>query len=193
MSHSSLLALLPATQSPILVDLDFQQESLSVVLLVPYVSLHPMQTRSKSGISKRKAFSTSVTSSVVPITEPFSYKTASKVPEWQVALQDEINALEAQKTWTFVPLLVGKNLVGCKWVYMLKKNPNGSITKYKARLVAKGYSQEEGINYTETFCLVVKLTTVRLILAVAAQFNWSLKQLDVRNVFYMVIYFKKFI
>ncbi|KAM1784958.1 hypothetical protein ACFX12_037917 [Malus domestica] len=183
MSPSPLMAPISATQSPIPVDPDFQQESLSVVLPVPSVSFHPMQTRSKSGISKRKAFSASVTSSVVQLTEPSSYKTASKIPEWQVAMQDEIHALEAQQTWTLVPLPVGKNLVGCKWVYRLKKNPNGSIARYKARLVAKGYSQEEGIDYTETFSPVVKPTTVRLILALAAQFNWSLKQLDVRNAF----------
>ncbi|KAM2560095.1 hypothetical protein TB1_011327 [Malus domestica] len=119
-----------------------------------------MQTRSKSGIVKRKAYSATVPSSEISIVEPTTYKAATKIPEWQAAMQDEITALHLQQTWDLVPLPSGKNLVGCKWVYRLKKHPDRSISRYKARLVAKGYSQEEGIDYNETFSPVVKPTTV---------------------------------
>ncbi|KAI5353001.1 hypothetical protein L3X38_005893 [Prunus dulcis] len=171
-----------ATQSPLLVDPDFQPESLRVVLPLQPVNLHPMTTRSKNGISKRKAFSASTSIDLSTI-EPSSFKAASQSPEWQSAMREEIEALHAQGTWDLVPLPAHKNLVGCKWVYRIKKNADGSIASYKARLVAKGFSQEEGIDYYETFSPVVKPTTVRLVLALAAQFQWSLRQLDVKNAF----------
>ncbi|KAI5323882.1 hypothetical protein L3X38_032955 [Prunus dulcis] len=171
-----------ATQSPLPVDPDFQPESLRVVLPLPPVNLHPMTTRSKNGISKRKAFSASTSIDLSTI-EPSSFKAASQSPEWQSAMREEIEALHAQGTWDLVPLPAHKNLVGCKWVYRIKKNADGSIARHKAHLVAKGFSQEEGIDYYETFSPVVKPTTVRLVLAIAAQFQWSLRQLDVKNAF----------
>ncbi|KAM2584344.1 hypothetical protein TB2_045337 [Malus domestica] len=172
-----------ATQSNILVDPDFQLENLTVVLPTPLVGFHLMQTRSKSGIIKRKAFTANVIPPASSIDEPTTYKAASKIPEWQAVMKDEISALHTQQTWDLVPFPSGKNLVGCKWVYQVKKNSDGSISRCKACLVAKGYSQEEGIDYTETFSPVVKPTTVRLILALATQFKWSLRQLDVKNAF----------
>ena len=98
-------------------------------------------------------------------------------------MQDEINALNAQKTWTFVPLPIGKNLVGCKWVYKVKKNLNGSVSRYKARLVVQGFSHKHGVDYSETFSPIVRHTTVRIILALAAMNHWELKQLDIKNAF----------
>ncbi|KAM1609734.1 hypothetical protein FF1_021794 [Malus domestica] len=136
--------------------------------------MHPMQTRSKSGIIKHKAFlSTLETSGEVDIslTEPATYKTAMKYVVWMNAMKEEIEALHSQGTWSFVPLPSQKNLVGCKWVFKIKKNVDGSVARHKARLVAKWFSQEERLNYGETFSHVVKLTTVRLVLALAAQFH----------------------
>ncbi|KAM2045334.1 hypothetical protein ACFX1T_009541 [Malus domestica] len=171
-----------STQSNVSIDPNFEPENLQVVNLISTVNFHPMQTRSKNGISKKKAFSATVQSSD-DVTESTSFKVANNISEWKVAMQDEIDALHAQNTWTSVPMPPDKNLVGCKWVYRIKKHPDGSVARYKARLVAKGYSQDEGIDYTETFSPVVKPTTVRLILALAAQFHWFLRQLDVKNAF----------
>ena len=76
-----------------------------------------------------------------------------------------------------------KNIVGSKWVYKIKRNPCGSVGRYKARLVAQGFSQEPGFDFGETFSPVVRHTTVRLVLSIAAMNQWKLRQLDVKNAF----------
>ena len=164
----------------------FTPDNLQVVLSIPSLNLHPMQTRSKSGINKRKAFLASIQdSSAVDLSliEPATYKSAIKAPIWLQAMQDEIHALHTQGTWSLVPLPAKRNLVGCKWIFKIKRHSDGSIARHKARLVAKGFSQEPGLDYGDTFSPVVKPATVRLVLALAAHFSWPLRQLDVKNAF----------
>ena len=74
-------------------------------------------------------------------------------------------------------------MVGCKWVFKIKRDSNGNIARYKARVVAKGYLQQYGLDYAKTFSPIVKPATIRIVLALAVQFGWSLKQLDVSNAF----------
>ena len=77
----------------------------------------------------------------------------------------------------------GRKLVDSKWVYKLKRNPDGSIARYKARLVARGFTQEHGANYQETFAPTVKVAAIRIILALAAHFDWDVEQMDVVTAF----------
>ena len=102
---------------------------------------------------------------------PNNVQEALKIPKWKEAVLEEMRALEKNNTWSVLNLPAGKKTVGCKWVFTVKFNSDGSIDRYKARLVAKGFTQTYGINYSETFALVAKLNTVRILLSLAANLD----------------------
>ena len=81
-----------------------------------------------------------------------------------------MNALEGNKTWEVANLPNGKKVVGCKWVFTLKYKPDGTTEKYKTRVVAKGFTQTYGIDYEETFAPVAKMSTVRVLISMAANY-----------------------
>lgn len=84
------------------------------------------------------------------------------------AMESEPFALEKNDTWDIVPLPKGKKPIGSKWAYRIKKKSDGSLERYKERLVAKGFTQKYRIDYQETFSPIVKMTTIRCILYLAA-------------------------
>jgi histone deacetylase 1/2 len=134
-----------------------------------------MVTRGKTGNLKPKSFTTTL--------EPTTIKSALTDAKWLQAMQDEYTALINNNTWSLVPLPPHKKAIGCKWIFRVKENADGTINKYKARLVAKGFLQTPGFDFTETFSPVIKPVTIRLILTLAVTYKWSVQQIDINNVF----------
>jgi hypothetical protein len=126
---------------------------------------------------------TSFLASIHCLFEPFSYKEAILDPLWQQAMNEKLSALHKTDTWDLVPHPHGKSVVGCRWVYKMKTNSDGSIERCKARLVAKGYSQQYGMDYEETFAPVAKMTTIRTLIVIASIRQWHISQFDVKNAF----------
>jgi hypothetical protein len=94
--------------------------------------------------------------------------------KWKEEIWEEYTSLNKNKTWVVTKLPNGRFLVGCKSVFKVKLKSIGSIDRYKAPFVTKGYSQMVGINYQETFSLVVKITSVRTLMAIVAEKNLEL-------------------
>ena len=97
-------------------------------------------------------------------------------------MKNELEALKVNDTFELTALLEGKNIVGGKWVYIVKEDVNGSET-LKARYVAKGYSQVHGIDYEETFSPTADITSIRILMQLAAQYDLTVHQMDVRAAF----------
>jgi hypothetical protein len=118
--------------------------------------------------------------------EPRTYREASisnEAPEWTQAMKEELESLEACKTWEVVDRPTDKPVVSCKWVYKKKLNSAGEVACYKTRLVAHGFSQIYGVDYKEMFTPVTRLETIRLMFSLAVEKDWEIRQVDVKNTY----------
>ncbi|XP_066164242.1 cytochrome P450 714B2 isoform X1 [Oryza sativa Japonica Group] len=102
---------------------------------------------------------------------------------WKEAVRSEMDSIMSNGTWEVVERPYGCKPVGCKWVFKKKLRPDGTIEKYKARLVAKGYTQKEGEDFFDTYSPVARLTTIRVLLALAASHGLLVHQIDVKTAF----------
>jgi hypothetical protein len=157
---------------------------------LPPIRQHPMVSRPQQ---QKTANIISVSTSSPPVSapqvmspsalEPRNFKEVDQYLCWHTIMKDEIAALHANATWSLVSFDPSMNIVGCQCVYKIKRRADRAIDRYKARLVARGFTQQERIDYSETFSPIVKPTTVQLVLTIAVAKGWQIRQLDVHNAF----------
>ena len=144
-------------------------------------------SRSRGGrVFKPSAYLDDYVLSTVDSDESLTYREAMKTPlksEWIKATPKEYNALFENKTWVLSPLPPGRNTIGSRWVFKIKRQDDGIIEKFRGRLVAEGYLQVFGSDYDETFAPSAKRCTLRICFALAASWSTFVFQLDVRSAF----------
>ena len=97
------------------------------------------------------------------------------------AMKDEMDSMARNKVWELIDLPPGRKSIENKWVFKIKRRADGSNHKFKARLVAKGFTKIEGVDYEETFSPVVRIASIRLLLALVAHLDLELFQMDVKT------------
>ncbi|GJQ98583.1 retrovirus-related pol polyprotein from transposon TNT 1-94 [Tanacetum coccineum] len=102
---------------------------------------------------------------------------------WIFTMQEELNQFIANDVWELVPQPKNMTIIGTKWVFRNKLDENGVVSRNKVRLVAQGYNQQEGIDYDETYALVARLESIRILLAYACALDFKLFQMDVKQQF----------
>nr|GFB61555.1 retrovirus-related Pol polyprotein from transposon TNT 1-94 [Tanacetum cinerariifolium] len=113
----------------------------------------------------------------------FDATEALKDADWVSAMQEELDQFARLKVWRLVPRPEGKSVIKTKWIFKNKKDESSLVIRNKARLVAVGYSQQEGIDYDETFAPVARIEAIRLFLAYAAHKDFTVNQMDVNTTF----------
>ena len=103
--------------------------------------------------------------------------------EWMNALQEEMSSMQNNNVWELVDLPPRRKTIGNKWVLKVKRKVDGSIDRFKAHLVAKGYTQQEGIDYEDSFSLMVRFASIHLILPIVAKQDFELFKMDVKTTF----------
>jgi hypothetical protein len=114
------------------------------------------------------------------ITEAYA---SSDADDWKEVVRIEMDSILSNRTWEQSKLPFGCKPIGYKWVFKKKLRPDGTIDKYKARLVAKGYTQKEDEDFFDTYSPVARMTTIRVLLSLAALYGLLVHQMDVKTAF----------
>jgi hypothetical protein len=118
--------------------------------------------------------------------DPLTYGEAMKSQDyafWREAIQDEMDSIMGNNTWVLADLPPGSKAIGCKWIFKKKMKVDGTIDKFKARLVAKGFTQKDGIDYFDTYAPVARISTIRVLIALASIYKLQIHQMDVKTAF----------
>ncbi|XP_049410489.1 uncharacterized protein LOC125873645 [Solanum stenotomum] len=121
-----------------------------------------------------------------PNTEPLNYAEALHDKDADmliIAMKSEMESMYSNQVWDLVEPLVVVKPIGCKWIFKKNRGVDGRVKTFKDRLVAKGFTQKEGINYQEKFSSVAMLKSVRILLSIAAHYNYEIWQMDVKTTF----------
>ena len=102
---------------------------------------------------------------------------------WKEAINSEIESILHNHTWELVDLPPGCKPLSSKWVFKRKRKVDGSIDKYKARLLIKGHKKAEGLDYFDTYSLVTRINSIRMVLAIIALINLEVHHMDVKTTF----------
>jgi hypothetical protein len=120
--------------------------------------------------------------SFVSSLEPLSVEQALEDLDWIIAMEEELNNFKRNEVWELVPR-PKQNVIDTKWVFRNKQDEFGVVTKNKSRLVGKGYTQVEGLDFGDTYALVARLESIRILLAYAIHHDFKLHQMDVKSAF----------
>lgn len=121
--------------------------------------------------------------------EPFELKTVHQAkndtswPEWESAMLEEVHSLNQNKTWELFDPPGNRHILSGKWVFKLKRGPHGEVIRHKSRWVVRGFTQEEGVDYDETFASVVKPMSYKALFAIGAALGLEIEQMDVKTAF----------
>ena len=119
-------------------------------------------------------------------TDPYTYEEAMNdidAHHWVKAMKSKLDSMYSNQVWDLIKAPNDIKLVGCKWVYKRKRGIDGKVETFKASLVVKGYTQKESINYEETFSPVAMLKSTRILLSIAAHYDYEIWQMDVKIAF----------
>ena len=106
-----------------------------------------------------------------------------EAPYWKETINDEVESIFQNHTWELVDLPQCSKPLGYKWIFKKKMKADGSIDKYKVKLVIKGYKQKEGLDYFDTYSPVTRISSIRMLIAIAVIHNLEIHQMDVKTVF----------
>ena len=122
----------------------------------------------------------------VPKLDPYTYEETMKdidAHHWVKAMKSKLDSMYSNQVWDLVKDPNRIKPIGCKWVYKRKRRIYGKVETFNARLMAKRYTQKEGIDYEETFSLVAMLKSIRILLSIAAHYDYEIWQMDVKTTF----------